>query len=65
MEKRVTGIGVSPGIAIGKVYLFIKKDLVVSKCPCKDIVDEQKRLLDARNKSKEQLLEDWTCPTNF
>ena len=56
MEKRVTGIGVSPGIAIGKVYLFIKKDLVVSKCPCKDIVDEQKRLLDARNKSKEQLL---------
>ncbi|WP_297295882.1 phosphoenolpyruvate--protein phosphotransferase [uncultured Brachyspira sp.] len=56
MEKRITGIGVSPGIAIGKVYLLIKKDLVVSKCPCKDIVDEQKRLLDARNKSKEQLL---------
>lgn len=25
MEKRITGIAVSPGIAIGKVYLFEKK----------------------------------------
>lgn len=56
MEKRITGIGVSPGIAIGKVYLLIKKDIVISKYPCKDTAEEQKKLLDARNKTKEQLL---------
>ena len=42
MEKRTTGIGVSPGIAIGKVYLLIKKDIVISKYPCKDTAEEQK-----------------------
>ena len=56
MEKRITGIGVSPGIAIGKVYLFLKKDLVISKCPCKEVNSEQARLLEARNKTKEQLI---------
>ena len=56
MEKRITGIGVSPGIAIGKVYLFLKKDLVISKCPCKEVVSEQAKLLEARNKTKEQLI---------
>lgn len=55
MEKRITGIGVSPGIAIGKVYLFIKKDIVISKCPCKEVTSEQEKLLEARNKTKEQL----------
>lgn len=56
MEKKITGIGVSPGIAIGKVYLFLKKDIVISKCPCKEVASEQAKLLDARNKTKEQLL---------
>ena len=56
MEKRISGIGVSPGIAIGKVYLLLKKNLVISKCPCKEVAEEQKKLLDARNKTKDQLL---------
>ncbi|ASJ21866.1 phosphoenolpyruvate--protein phosphotransferase [Brachyspira hampsonii] len=56
MEKRITGIGVSPGIAIGKVYLFFKKDIVISKCPCKDVDAEKAKLLEARNKTKEQLI---------
>ena len=56
MEKRITGIGVSPGIAIGKVYLLLKKELSVSKCPCKEVEAEQAKLLEARNKTKEQLL---------
>ncbi|MCZ9922490.1 phosphoenolpyruvate--protein phosphotransferase [Brachyspira hyodysenteriae] len=56
MEKRITGIGVSPGIAIGKVYLFLKKDIVISKCPCKEVESEKAKLLEARNKTKEQLL---------
>ena len=29
MEKRITGIAVSPGIAIGKVYLFEKKEVEI------------------------------------
>ncbi|KLI41771.1 phosphoenolpyruvate-protein phosphotransferase [Brachyspira hyodysenteriae] len=56
MEKRITGIGVSPGIAIGKVYLFLKKDIVISKCPCKEVESEKAKLLEARNKTKEQLI---------
>ena len=56
MEIRITGIGVSPGIAIGKVYLLIKKEVAVSKCPCKNPAEEQEKLLDARNKTKNQLL---------
>lgn len=56
MEKRITGIGVSPGIAIGKPYLFIKTDIHVVKSPCKNVEEEKNRLLDARNKTKEQLL---------
>ena len=56
MEKRITGIGVSPGIAIGKVYLLIKKDIVISKCPCKNVSEEQEKLLDARNKTRDQLI---------
>lgn len=56
MEKRITGIGVSPGIAIGKVYIFLKKDIVISKCPCKEVESEKAKLLEARNKTKEQLL---------
>ena len=56
MEKRISGIGISPGIAIGKVYLLLKKDIVVSKCPCANVAEEQKKLLEARNKTKEQLL---------
>ncbi|MEI0605269.1 phosphoenolpyruvate--protein phosphotransferase [Brachyspira alvinipulli] len=56
MEKRITGIGVSPGIAIGKVYLLVKKDIVILKCPCKDVSEEQGKLLDARNKTRDQLI---------
>lgn len=56
MERRITGIGVSPGIAIGKVYLLIKKDIAILKYPCEDVSKEQNKLLDARNKTKYQLL---------
>ena len=55
MEKRITGIAVSPGIAIGKVYLFEKKEIEINKCPCKNPEEEKAKLLEARNKTKEQL----------
>ena len=55
MEKRITGIAVSPGIAIGKIYLFEKKEIEINKCPCKNPEEEKAKLLEARNKTKEQL----------
>ena len=55
MEKRITGIAVSPGIAIGKVYLFEKKEIEINKCPCKNPEEEKTKLIEARNKTKEQL----------
>ncbi|WP_288685694.1 phosphoenolpyruvate--protein phosphotransferase, partial [uncultured Brachyspira sp.] len=55
MEKRITGIGVSPGIAIGKIYIFNPKKIELNKCPCKDPEKEKIKLLEARNKTKEQL----------
>ena len=55
MEKRITGIAVSPGIAIGKVYLFEKKEVEINKCPCKNPEEEKAKLIEGRNKTKEQL----------
>ena len=55
MEKRITGIAVSPGIAIGKIYLFEKKEIEINKCPCKNPEEEKVKLIEARNKTKEQL----------
>ena len=55
MEKRITGIGVSPGIAIGKIYIFNPEKIELNKCPCKDPNQEKVKLLEARNKTKEQL----------
>ena len=55
MEKRITGIAVSPGIAIGKVYLFEKKEVEINKCPCKNPDEEKAKLIEGRNKTKEQL----------
>ncbi len=55
MEKKITGIAVSPGIAIGKVYLFEKKDIEINKCPCKNPEEEKVKLIESRNKTKEQL----------
>ena len=55
MEKRITGIAVSPGIAIGRIYLFEKKEIEINKCPCKNPEEEKAKLIEARNKTKEQL----------
>lgn len=55
MERKITGIGVSPGIAIGKVYLFEKKEVEINKCPCKNPEEEKTKLIEARDKTKEQL----------
>ena len=56
MEKKFTGIGVSPGIAIGNIYLFQKSHIEIKKVNCSDITAEKNKLMEARNKTKEQLL---------
>lgn len=56
MSKIVKGIEASPGIALGKVFLYQEQDLVIdSKRKC-DADCEKERLLNGREKSKEQLL---------
>lgn len=56
MSKIVKGIEASPGIAIGKVFLYQEQELVIdSKRKC-DADCEKERLLNGREKSKEQLL---------
>ena len=56
MSKIVKGIEASPGIAIGKVFLYQEQELVIdSKRKC-DTDCEKERLLNGREKSKEQLL---------
>lgn len=56
MERKFTGVGVSPGIAVGNIYLFKKSDIEVKKINCSDLDAEKNKLVDARNRTKEQLL---------
>lgn len=56
MEKRFTGVGVSPGIAIGNIYLFEKSNIEIKKFSCLDTDLEKSKLIEARNKTKDQLL---------
>ena len=61
MSKIVKGIEASPGIAIGKVFLYQEQELVIdSKRKC-DADCEKERLLNGREKSKEQLLKRKNC----
>lgn len=56
MRKFVKGIDASPGVAIGKVFLYKEAELNISTAPCQSIDEEKKRLIDGREKTKEQLL---------
>lgn len=56
MSKLIKGIEASPGIAIGKIFLYQETELVIdSKKNC-NTECEKKRLLEGREKAKEQLL---------
>src|SRR5438067_7545867 len=56
-EHRLTGIGVSPGIAIGPAYLGERRDLAVSERHIADseIDEERRRFAEAVNFSIKQL----------
>ncbi|WP_294703093.1 phosphoenolpyruvate--protein phosphotransferase [uncultured Fusobacterium sp.] len=56
MSKVVKGIEASPGIAIGQIFLYQEKELVIDEKRKCDSDCEKERLLNGREKSKEQLL---------
>ena len=55
MSKLIKGIDASPGIAIGKVFLYQETKLVIdSKMKC-DVECEEKRLLELLHSIREAL----------
>jgi len=55
MEKKIFGIGVSPGIVIGNVYIFQKEELVLNPCEICNLKEEKDKLLKARDKTAEKI----------
>ncbi|MGL4391927.1 MAG: phosphoenolpyruvate--protein phosphotransferase, partial [Fusobacteriaceae bacterium] len=56
MQKTIKGIAASPGIAIGKVFLYTEKEIKINKIKVSNVEKEKDKLLKARDKTKEQLL---------
>lgn len=54
-RKVIQGIDASPGIAIGKVFLYQDNELVISKKSSKTVKEEKQRLIVGQEKTKEQL----------
>ena len=54
-ENKIAGIAAAPGIVIGKVYLFTKEKLEISKADITDIEEAKKNLKEALEKSKKEL----------
>lgn len=57
MEKTLSGVPVSPGVAIGSAYVIVESKIGFSEAQCSDVEHEKERLLEARNKTRDQLLE--------
>ena len=55
MERKIFGIGVSPGIVIGNVYIFQKEELVLNPCEICNLKEEKDKLLKGRDKSAEKI----------
>ncbi|MCI7681846.1 MAG: phosphoenolpyruvate--protein phosphotransferase [Fusobacterium necrophorum] len=56
MERKfIKGIDASPGIAIGKVFLYQENELLITKESSKTIEEEKQRLILGQEKTKKQL----------
>lgn len=55
MERKTFGIGVSPGIVIGNVYIFQKEELVLNPCEICNLEEEKDKLLKARDKTADKI----------
>ncbi|MGL4955444.1 MAG: phosphoenolpyruvate-utilizing N-terminal domain-containing protein, partial [Cetobacterium sp.] len=56
MRKFVKGIDASPGVAVGKVFLYKEEELFIDKAECSNIEIQKEKLIEGRDKTKEQLL---------
>jgi phosphotransferase system enzyme I (PtsI) len=56
MRKMIKGIDASPGIAIGKVFLYKEQELIINRDQIHDTDTEKERLVQGRERTKEQLL---------
>ena len=56
MGKIIKGIPASPGISIGKVYLYKENELFIDTNEAKNLEIEKDKLLHGRDLTKEQLL---------
>lgn len=56
MSIVINGIPASPGVAIGKIFLYKENEIVINKDNIEDTEAEKTRLLAGRDASKEQLL---------
>lgn len=54
-RKFIKGIDASPGIAIGKVFLYQENELLITKESSKTIEEEKQRLILGQEKTKKQL----------
>lgn len=57
MRKHIKGIDASPGVAIGKVFLYKEVEVVLSEVKVSDVKSEVERLLNAQGETKVQLEE--------
>jgi len=57
MRKLIQGIDASPGIVVGKVFLYKETELVINKGKVLNSKKEKEKLLDGRDQSREQLFE--------
>lgn len=56
MRRMIKGIDASPGVAIGKVFLYKEQELVINHDQIADTEAQKERLIQGRDKTKEQLL---------
>lgn len=56
MKKLIKGIDASPGIAIGKVFLYKEEELFIDKGEFDNSEIQKEKLIEGREKTKEQLL---------
>lgn len=54
-ENKIPGIAAAPGIVIGKVYLFTKEKIEISKAPVADVDEAINNFYDALAQSKKEL----------
>ena len=56
MRKHIKGIDASPGVAVGKVFLYKEEELFIDRGEFENTEIQKERLIEGREKTKQQLL---------